>query len=76
MRKAGTFAIVYVQYTICASVPGEHTIRKLYLSAASYAECNAFSEFNIFSGLLAAARLCLGCIMATKGVFGSLALFF
>ncbi len=77
MSKAGTLAIVCVRYTICASVPGEQTILncELYVSATTYAECNVFSEFNISSGVLAAARSHLGCIMVTKSILDSLALF-
>ena len=75
MSKAGTLAIVYVRYTICASVPGELTILNYISSATTYAECNVFSEFNISSGVLAAARSHLGRIMVTKSILDSLALF-
>lgn len=76
MSKAGTLAIVCVQYTICASVPGELTILDYILGATTYAECNVFSEFNISSAVLPAARSHFGCIIFTKSVFDSLALFF
>lgn len=76
MRKAGTLAIVYV-HTLFEPPSLENKPSLNYiLSATTYDECNVFSEFNIFSGVLVAVRSRLGCIMIIKSVFGSLALFF
>ena len=76
MRKAGTLAIVCVQYTICASVPGEGAILKLYPGSTAYAKRNVFSEFNISSRFFAVEGPMPGHVVGKMGVLGFLWLVF